>query len=205
MLLTEKLNQISNSDRVLTITDATWEDYEELDSPEYDCYLISYLKNEITIMSPGRNHERIAELIGILIETYCRKVNLPYYPFGSTRLKKEKKEGKEADTGYAFVTEKEYPDLSVEVNFTSGSIKDLTKYQYLKIKEVWLYQNQEIKFYYLQDNCYSEIEESICLPGIKPEELIEYINRGFTESPLSIDRDWSAKLASQTEPPTTPN
>ena len=63
MLLIEKLNEISTHDRVLTIAGATWEDYQELDSPEYSGYLISYLNDEITIMSPGRNHERIAETI----------------------------------------------------------------------------------------------------------------------------------------------
>lgn len=194
MLLTEKLNQIGKSDRLITITDATWSDYEELDSPEYDRYLISYLNNEITIMSPGRNHERIAELIGILIEAYCEKKDIRYFPFGSTRLKKEKKEGKEADTGYAFVTDKEYPDLAVEVNFTSGSINDLTKYQYLKIQEVWLWQNREIKFYYLEGDSYREIEESIILPGIKSELLIQYLDRGFAESPLDIKKDWRRNI-----------
>lgn len=194
MLINKKLlldlSKFAQEDQILTLAGASWEDYKKLDSLEYSHYLISYWNGQITIMSPGRNHERIAELIGILIEAYCKKVNLRYFPFGSTRLKEEEKEGKEADTGYAFFTDKEYPDLAVEVNFTSGSINDLTKYKYLKIKEVWLWQDQKIKFYYLENNSYREINESISLPGIKSAVLIEYLNRGFTESPLDIDRDW---------------
>lgn len=195
MLLTEKLNSYDTRDRVLTIADATWAEYEELDSAEYSHYLISYLENQITIMSPGRNHEKIAELIGILIETYCEVKDIRYFPFGSTRLKKEGKEGKEADTGYAFVVDKEYPDLAVEVNFTSGSISDLTKYNYLKIKEVWLWQNRKIKFYYLEEDNYQEKVESPSLPGIKSLTLIKYLDRGFVESPLDIKKDWKKQYA----------
>ena len=206
MLISAKLpldsSKFAQEDQVLTITGANWEDYKKLDSPEYSGYLISYLNNQITIMSPGRNHERIAELIGILIEAYCKKVNLRYFPFGSTRLKEEGKEGKEPDTGYAFVIDKEYPDLAVEVNFTSGSINDLTKYRYLKIKEVWLWQDNQIEFYYLESDRYLEIGESKFLPGIKSEVIIEYINRGLTESPLDIDRDWIKELSIHTQPKT---
>lgn len=209
MLLTEKLKSYDTRDRVLTIADATWAEYEELDSAEYSHYLISYLNNQITIMSPGRNHEKIAELIGILIEAYCDIKDIRYFPFGSTRLKKEGSEGKEADTGYAFVTDKEYPDLAVEVNFTSGSISDLTKYKYLKIKEVWLWQNRKIKFYYLEEDTgselgseprdvrgdsYQEKVESPTLPGIKSLTLIKYLARGFVESPLDIKKDWKKQF-----------
>ena len=160
-------------------------------------------------MSPGRNHEKIAELIGILIETYCEVKDIRYFPFGSTRLKKEGFEGKEADTGYAFVTDKEYPDLAVEVNFTSdpgevsspkerassGSISDLTKYKYLKIQEVWLWQERKIKFYYLEEDNYQEKAESPTLLGINSKVLSEYLDRGFIESPLDIKKDWKKQYA----------
>ena len=76
------------------------------------------------------------------------------------------------------------------MNFTSGSIKDLTKYEYLRIAEVWLYQNQKIKFYHLQGDRYSKTTESVFLPGIEPEMLTKYVNRGLAESPLDIERDW---------------
>ena len=192
MLINAKLpldsDKFAQEDQVFTVTGASWSDYEKLDSIEYGNYLISYFHNQIIIMSPGRNHERIAELIGILIEAYCEKVNLLYFPFGSTRLKEEEKEGKEPDTGYAFVTDKKYPDLAVEVNFTSGSINDLTKYEYLKIKEIWIYQDREIKFYKFENNSYQQITESVNLVGIKSTELNKYLDRGFTDSPLTIKK-----------------
>lgn len=185
MFLTE-----TKEDQILTLTGVTWEDYEKLKSPEYNHYLISYLNNEITIMSPGRNHERIAEIIGILIEAYCEMRDRDCFPFGSTRLEEKGKEGKEPDTGYAFDIDKDNPDLAVEVNFSSGSINDLTKYKYLKIKEVWIWQNREITFYLLENNNYKVITESYFLKGINSQSLISFINRGFSESITRIKKDF---------------
>ena len=194
MLINETLSinseKFAQSDQILILTDTNWEYYEKLDTPEYNSYLISFLKGEITIVSPGRNHEIIADMIRDIITGYCRKFNIRYYTFNSTRLKEEGKEGKEPDVAYAFNVDKDKPDLAVEVNFSSGSLNDLTKYQYLKIKEVWIWQNQAIKFYLLQENQYVEIDESVTLKGIKSSILINYINRSFTESPLDIQREF---------------
>ena len=198
MLITQTLpiywDRSNLGDQVLTLTNTTWEDYKKLDSPEYNHYLCSYLDNEITIMSPGRNHERISELIGILINSYCLEFDIPYYPFGSTRLQKEGLEGKEPDKAYAFNTDKDTPDLAVEINFTSGSIKDLTKYNYLKVKEVWIWQNQELRFYHLSDDNYKQIEISIHLDKIQASELITYVNLGLTEDFLTIQRNFLKEI-----------
>lgn len=188
MFIAEKINL--KEDRLSILTGATWNDYEKFNTPEYHSYLISYLNNEITIMSPGRNHERIAETIGILIEAYCDKYDIDCFPFGSTRLEEKGLEGKEPDTSYAFKTDKNKPDLAVEVIFTSGSLNDLTKYKYLKIEEVWLWQNNQIKFYKLENNDYKTIKESFFLKGIKSQSLVGFINRGFSESTTKIRKDF---------------
>ena len=194
MLISEKLpinsTKLAQEDQLLLLTGATWSDYEKLDSLENSHYLISYLNHEITIMSPGRNHERIGETIALLILAYCRKYDIPCFPFGRTRLEEKGLEGKEPDIAYAFVTDKNLPDLAVEVNFTSGSINDLTKYKYLKIKEVWIWQNREIKFYTLQEERYQEVEGSINLKNFKSTVARDYINRGLKEDVLASERDW---------------
>ena len=188
--LSMKSEKFAQSDQILILTNTDWEYYEKLDAPEYNSYLISFLNGEITIVSPGRNHERIADLIRYIILGYCRRFDLRFYTFNSTRLKQEGKEGKEPDVAYAFNSDKSKPDLAVEVNFSSGSLNDLTKYQYLKIEEVWIWQHQEIKFYLLQENKYVEIDKSVTLQGIKSSILINYINRSFKESPLDIEREF---------------
>ena len=194
MLINETLSlnseKFAQSDQILILTDTDWEYYEKLNAPEYNSYLISFFKGEITIVSPGRNHERIADMIRDIITGYCRKFDIRYYTFNSTRLKEEGKEGKEPDVAYAFNIDKDKPDLAVEVNFSSGNLNDLTRYQYLKIKEVWIRQNQKLKFYLLQDSKYVEIDDSVTLKGIQSGILINYINRSFNESPLDIEREF---------------
>ena len=190
MLIAETFPINLKTDQLVILTGMTWEDYEKFDSPEYNHYLISYLNHEITIISPGRNHERITATIEMLIQTYCEKHNIACFPFRSTRLEEKGLEGKEADTAYAFVTDKDKPDLAVEVNFTSGNINDLTEYKYLKIKEVWLWQNNEIKFYLLQKNSYSEIPVSSALREVESKTFINYVNRGFTDDLIAIKKDF---------------
>ena len=77
MLISDRLplnlDKFVREDRILTITGAAWSDYQEFNSPEYPGYRVSYFEGEITIVSPGRNHERIAEVINRLIVAYCEK------------------------------------------------------------------------------------------------------------------------------------
>jgi Uma2 family endonuclease len=121
----------SKSDRITTITDTTWAEYIALD---LNNKRVSFRNGIITIVSPGRNHEMIGD-------------NIPLFTFNQTTLKEEGKEGKKPDVAYCFNVDKDKPDLAVEVNLTSGSIDDLTKYQYLKIAEVWLWEGNMIKFF----------------------------------------------------------
>ena len=119
-----------------------------------------------------------------------------YFPLGSTTLKNPPLAGKEPDHSFAFKKDKSLPDLAIEVIYSSGGITDLEKYQYLGIKEVWLWQDHKIKFYRLVDSEYIEIKESICLPQLSSNFLITFVNRGLTETPLTIEEDFYQQLKS---------
>ena len=86
---------------------------------------------------------------------------------------------------------KDLPDLVVEVIFSSGDIEVLkSSYQQIGIPELWIWKNNNITFYYLEQNSYIIIEYSKILPNIKSDSFIEYVNRGITESPLLIKKDF---------------
>lgn len=101
---------------------------------------------------------------------------------------------KEPDHSFAFGTDKSLPDLAVEVTYTSGSIADLEKYKYLGVKEIWFWQNRQITFYSLVNGEYETVESSICLPQLDSDFLIPFINRGLTETPLTIEADFYQQL-----------
>ncbi len=58
-------DNLTRQDQTLILSGMTWDDFEQLTSEEYSGYRISYFDGEIIIVSPGRNHERIAEIINI--------------------------------------------------------------------------------------------------------------------------------------------
>ena len=106
------INRLQNQDQTLSLAGMTWDDYEVFDSEEYPGYRTSYFNGVITLVSPSKNHEKIAETIAILVVAYCELLDLVYFPFGSTRLINKPHAGKEPDVAYAFNTDKNIPDLA---------------------------------------------------------------------------------------------
>ncbi len=173
------------SDRIITITGTSWSEYTALKLPNR---LVSYRNGVITIVLPGRNHEIISDLIRLVILAYCRQHNISPFTFNQTTLKYEGKEGKEPDVAYCFNVDKDKPDLAAEVNLTSGSIDDLTKYKYLKIPEVWLWENNQIQFFVMDKIGYLETTVSVCLPGLKSDRVTEIVNSCFGKSVLEVEK-----------------
>lgn len=209
MLITTDLpinrDKFAQEDQILTITGPSWSDYQKFESPEYPGYRVSYINGEITIVSPGRNHERIAEIINRLIIAYCEKYELQDFPFGQTRLEISGQAGREPDLAYAFNADKDLPDLAVEVIFrsdpgeetspkeraNSGDIETLkSSYKNIGIPELWVWKDNVITFYYLEQNNYIVLKSSRILDRLESESFVKYINRGITESPSAIKKDF---------------
>lgn len=190
------LDYLQKQDQTLSLGGMSWKDYEKFNSEEYLGYQISYFNGVITLVSPSKNHERIAQTMGILICAYCRKFNLPYFPMGSTRLENKPLAGKEPDVSFAFNTDKDIPDLAIEVIFSSGSFDDLDKYQAIEVKEVWFWRNNKITFYQLQTQGYIEITRSKLLPNLTSKILEIFTNQGFTQTPLIIEQDFLKQIES---------
>lgn len=189
------IEHLEKQDQTLSFAGMTWTDYEKFNSEEYLGYKISYFNGVITLVSPSKNHERIAQTIAILIVAYCRKFNLLYFPMGSTRLENKPLAGKEPDVSFAFNTDKDIPDLVIEVIFSSGSLDDLNKYQAIGIKEVWFWKNEKITFYELESEGYTEISHSQCLSNLTSEILEKFVNQGLTKSPLIIESEFLQEIA----------
>ena len=171
-----------------------WSDFEELCENEPQGR-ISFLHNVITIMSPSFNHEAIAEILGDLVKIYCDSRNLVYYSMGSTTITNKPNAAKQPDASFSFKERKEIPDLAIEVIFTSGGLDDLEKYRWLRVKEVWMWKNQELTFYCLNEqNVYEESSQSYSLPSVYASNLVDFANRALRETPLTIKRDFLARL-----------
>lgn len=159
------------------ISGVSWEQYEALlndlgDSPRYR---VTYLDGLLELMSPNRRHERNKTNIGSLLEDYLKEKRIRYFPLGSTTFRKqEKRGGAEPDESYCIGTDKEFPDLAIEVVETSGSINKLEVYRRLEVREVWFFKQNQFEIYYLRGETYEQIEQSEVLPNLNLAMLAQY-------------------------------
>jgi Uma2 family endonuclease len=175
--VTDNLNL---KDQIYITTEVSWSEYEAITQHFVDQshYRISYLEGTLQIMSPGRNHEIVKKHISNLLEAYFQEAEIDYYPLASTTLRVQKKQaGKEPDESYCLETEKEFPDLAIEVIYSSGNIDILEIYKRLQVKEVWLWQNNELKIYCLDNNEYAQVISSQVLPNLDIKFLIKYVSQ----------------------------
>ncbi|MGK7954796.1 MAG: Uma2 family endonuclease [Crocosphaera sp.] len=167
-----------DSEQRLILTGISWEEYEQfLDSlGDSATYRTIYLEGVLEIMSPSRRHEVSKRNIGRLLEVYLEAAEIDFWGLGSTTLRvDEGKAGKEPDECYCLRTDKELPDLAIEVIITSGNIKILEVYRRLGVKEVWLWQNDQLHIYYLENEQYSLKEKSQLLPNLDLNLLCQFI------------------------------
>ncbi len=89
-----------------------------------------YLDGFLEIMTLSLEHEEIKGTLRSLIEAYMREKGIRFYIRGSATLGSEETQGKkEPDESYNLNTKKLYPDLVIEVIFTSGGLDKLQFYQ----------------------------------------------------------------------------
>ncbi len=128
---------------------------------------ISYLDGVIELMTLGEKHETIKSMIAILLGIYFWQNRIEFIPVGSaTRESEMQGVSFEPDESYYIGEKKENPDLAIEVNITSGSVKKLEKYKRFGIKEVWIWQENKFSLYALEDNEYKQIFRSQLLPDL---------------------------------------
>jgi Uma2 family endonuclease len=164
----------------MLISGVNWQQYETLlkHLEDSSSYRITYLDGMLEIMAPSRRHEVSKKNIVRLIEAYLEDAEIDFWGLGSTTLRKQEKEaGKEPDECFCLFTDKEFPDLAIEVVLTSGSLKVLEVYKRLGTQEVWFWQDNQIKIYALSENGeYNLIPKSALLPDLNIELLSQYIN-----------------------------
>lgn len=111
---------------------------------------ITYLDGAIELMTTGKPHERIKKLIAILIEAYCFEHGIRFFPLGNATCEAEEKGASfNPDESYCFEIDKDYPDLGIEVVFTSGGLDKLEKYRRFNVAEVWFWQRNSLAIYHL--------------------------------------------------------
>lgn len=156
------------TDQRLTHSGMSWQHFKLLqesfaDSPGIRLF---YYQGEVEILAVSKNHEIFGELIGILLAEYFIEKGIEFTPTGSFTQEKEGIASAQADKSYFVGEEGSTPDLSVEVVFTSGNEKKLTRYQALGVPEVWFWEDGLFSMYCLRTDGYERVSKSELLPDL---------------------------------------
>jgi Uma2 family endonuclease len=159
-----------------------WADYERLLAMRGESSVprITYLEGLIELMSPSQYHEIDKTRFARLLEAWAEEAGVDLEGYGSWTLKKRRaKRGAEADECYTVnrraVSDRDRPDIAIEVIWTSGGIDKLEVYRKLGVREVWYYERGSLRFFVLRGERgredYGEIPRSQFLPQL-PLDLI---------------------------------
>lgn len=177
--MTTTLEKLERLDEPILIDELSWREFKVVEQLlSRPGVRLSFLDGVLEIRRmPGEKHETIKERIGSLLDLYLLQRGIDYQPTGSMTL--ESPSGlvkREADKSYKFGSNRELPDLAVEVVVTSGGINKLEAYKRLGIPEVWFWENGALRMYSLGDDGYAEVDRSQVLPELDIVLLAQCIN-----------------------------
>ncbi len=171
--------------------DVSWKTYLEIieETPSRRNPKIFYDKGTLEIM-PKFKHDRPNRILSVIVTEISGEIGLDVEDSGSTTLREPSSEqGFEPDTGFyfgekaAFIRQKEdidlefdpSPDLIIEIDVTSSSLNRFELFAAAQISEVWVFENELLKIFRLQESKYVEIETSQCLKDISSQQLAEFV------------------------------
>ncbi|MFQ3619048.1 MAG: Uma2 family endonuclease [Cyanobacteriota bacterium] len=154
--------QIEDPEEQRLISNVSWAQYEALLADRGDslAYRVNYLDGVLEIVAPSRRHESGKTRIGTLLEIYFLEADIDYFPTGSTTFRQaDQQVGLEPDESYCIGSEKEIPDLAIEVIVTSSGVNRLERFRRLGVPEVWFWQGDRFSIYHLRESVLEQIPE----------------------------------------------
>lgn len=179
-------------DSVVVLREVPWDTYSALrNQSENRHVLMTYDHGDLFLMSPGRLHERIGELLSQLICVWTEQRGIARLSAGSTTMRSSLIErGFEPDKSFYVQNERfvrdrdDYdadrdppPDLTIEIDVTSLSSVRMPIYAQFGVPEVWRWVDDELHIHRLEGAEYRVVRQSVCLPGFPIDKATQLINR----------------------------
>jgi Uma2 family endonuclease len=140
----------------------SWESYLAFDKRLGDDRAeprLYYLEGELEIMTTSREHERIREWIGGLIEIYFDQAEIDRFLYGQATMRLPfQQAGAEPDKSWCIHQDKPVPDIVLEIALTSGGLPKLKVYEKFAVPEVWIWRKDRLHIFLL--NAQGEYEEA---------------------------------------------
>jgi Uma2 family endonuclease len=163
---------VGTADQRIIMHGVRWDQFEAMLALRGDAAgpRITYLRGELELMSPSRNHESIKTLLARMVELYALEKGIELSGYGSWTLRNAPKErAAEPDECYIIgdARRKDTPDLAIEVIWTSGGLDKLEVYRALGVEEVWLWHEGAIQMYRLSGEHYTDLARSLAFPDLE--------------------------------------
>lgn len=196
----------------LYLDGVSWELYEHLLKEVGDRPLrLTYDNGELEIMSPLPEHEQPKRLFGRMVEMLTFELAIPMVSFGLTTFRrKDKTKGLEPDECYyvrnemAMRGKKRWqpktdppPDLVIEIDVTSRSVRREPIYAALGVPEIWRYDGKRTECLELHQGAYRPREHSLVFPFLRPAELTKFIDMLPKHDETTIMRKFVAWVRKQ--------
>jgi Uma2 family endonuclease len=158
----------------LLVREVDWQEFEAIltELGEHRATRIAYSQGTLEIRMPLPKHERAKSFIGDAVKILLDELAIDCECFGSTTFKRsEMNYGIEPDECFYIqnhqavigkdrldLTVDPPPDLAIEVDVTSTTQSDA--YVRLGVRELWVYDGNELKIYVLQSDRYQQVSIS---------------------------------------------
>lgn len=180
----------------------SWETFETLlrETGEDRGSRFAYDCGTLEIMTPLFEHENPKIQFDRLIFALVEELEIEIKSAGSTTLKRRiANRGIEPDNCYYIQNEAAVrsnqtldlatdppPDLAIEIDITSSSVNKFGIYAALGVNELWKYNGQDLKFYRLEEDQYTECEFSIAFPLVSVTEISSFIEQSKTMREIAL-------------------
>jgi Uma2 family endonuclease len=187
----------------LVVRDLSWAELELIltELGDHRAARIAYNDEVLEIRMPLPKHERTKSILGDAVKILLEELEIDCECFGSTTFKRQEMSyGIEPDEcfyiqNHQLMVGKDRvdlsidppPDLAIEVDVTSKT--QINAYLKLKVAELWVYTDDELKIYMLQSGAYQASTVSNIFRGLPVLTLIQ----NLLESSAAIGRSQSLR------------
>jgi Uma2 family endonuclease len=172
---------------------------------------LTYDNGELEIMSPLPEHEEPKGLLSWMVKTLAVETGASVKSLGSTTFRrKDKGRGLEPDECFFFRDEARMrgkkrwnpktdppPELVIEIDITSRSVRREPIYAALVVPEIWRYNGERTECLELHDGAYRPRKYSLAFPFLQPAELTKFIDMLPKHGETTIMRKFVAWVRKQ--------
>lgn len=165
-------------EKLVTLYGISWEKFKAIEAQLEDNrdVKLSYLSGVLEIMSPvGEEHEYIKRTLGLLLEAYMKEKGIRFYALGGFTLEAPGYASGTPDDSYSIGSNKEVPDIVIEIIITSETLNRRELYKPKKVPEIWFWKSNQLRVFCLKEGEYEEVSRSTFFPDLDLALLRRYI------------------------------